>query len=430
MRFNASKFNSHWQNKKLAELGTFQRGKSRHRPRNDPALFEGGIYPLVQTGEIKENNLYVRSHTAMYNDFGLAQSRIWPENTLCITIAANIAETALLGYPMCFPDSIVGFNAYPNESSELFMHYVFTYIRKAIQNSASGSIQDNINIDYLTNLDFKIPNKLEQDKIAGILASIDTKIELNNKINHELEAMAKFIYDYWFVQFDFPDVNGKPYKSSGGKMVFNEVLKQEIPEGWSVKEIGELVKFERGLSYKSKEIVDDGVPMINLNSFDLTGKYKEKGLKYFSGSYNEKKVVSPGDLVIAVTDVTRNADIIGKAFTIPHLFNKDVLISCDVAKIVPSTLIDEQFLEMLFNSDNYHNYIKYFASGTLVLHLNLDGVKYFKIPLPPKSLLNKYREIRKNINSKITIAIKENVELERLRDWLIPMLMNGQIIVK
>lgn len=279
-------------------------------------------------------------------------------------------------------------------------------------------------------LEFPLIPLSEQLKVAKILSDLDSKIELNNKINAELEGIAKLIYDYWFVQFDFPDSNGKPYKSSGGKMVFNEVLRREVPEGWSVKEIGELVKFERGLSYKSKDIVDDGIPMINLNSFDLTGKYKEKGLKYFSGSYNEKKVVSPGDLVIAVTDVTRNADIIGKAFTIPYLFNKDVLISCDVAKIIPSGLIDEQFLEMLFNSDNYHNYIKHFASGTLVLHLNLDGVKCCKIPLPPKSLLDKYREIRKNINSKITIAIKENLELERLRDWLIPMLMNGQIIVK
>ena len=164
MIFNSSKYNESWQDKQLAELGTFQRGKSRHRPRNDPKLFKNGKYPLVQTGEVKAANLYIRTHNARYSDFGLLQSAIWPENTLCITIAANIAETALLGYPMCFPDSIVGFNADPNESSELFMHYVFTYIRKSIQDSASGSIQDNINIDYLTGMKFKIPEKSYQDK--------------------------------------------------------------------------------------------------------------------------------------------------------------------------------------------------------------------------------------------------------------------------
>ncbi|MFM6272632.1 MAG: restriction endonuclease subunit S, partial [Dolichospermum sp.] len=169
-----------------SELGKFQRGKSKHRPRNDQVLFENGIYPLVQTGDIKEANLYIQQHKEAYNEIGLSQSKLWKKNTLCITIAANIAETALLAYPMCFPDSVVGFNAYPHESSELFMHYVFTYIKKSIQNSATGSIQDNINIDYLTQLKFKIPNKVYQDKIASVLSSLDDKIELNNRINSEL----------------------------------------------------------------------------------------------------------------------------------------------------------------------------------------------------------------------------------------------------
>lgn len=98
MRLNASKYNRHWQDKTLNELGDFQRGKSRHRPRNDMALFLGGKHPLIQTGEIKEANLFITKHSATYNDFGLAQSKLWSKNTLCITIAANIAETALLGY--------------------------------------------------------------------------------------------------------------------------------------------------------------------------------------------------------------------------------------------------------------------------------------------------------------------------------------------
>ena len=261
MRFNASKFNDHWQDRELIELGSFQRGKSRHRPRNDPKLFEGGKYPLVQTGEIKEAGLYIQKHVDAYNDFGLAQSKLWSENTLCITIAANIAETALLGYPMCIPDSVVGFNAKPNESSELFMHYVFTYIRKAIQTSASGSIQDNINIDYLTSLKFKIPKKTYQEKIVSLLSNIDKKIELNYKINMELESMAKLIYDYWFIQFDFPDENGKPYKSSGGKMVYNEVLKREIPDGWEMQSMSKKLKIGSGHSFSS-------------DSYTGAGKYK------------------------------------------------------------------------------------------------------------------------------------------------------------
>lgn len=315
--------------------------------------------------------------------------------------------------------------------NKFIKYYLQSYLgKREILKNSSGSTVFGISAKMLDQINVVLPSSLKiQSMIGSLLYSLDKKIFLNNQINAKLEAMAKLIYDYWFVQFDFPDEGGRPYKSSGGKMVYNEELKREIPEGWEVKELGELVRFERGISYKNSDITEHGIPMINLNSFDLTGRYKNKGLKYFSGSYHKNKVVAPGDLVIAITDVTRNADIIGKAFTIPTLFKQDILMSCDVAKIVSSPLINSQFLECLFNSSYYHNYIKHFASGTLVLHLNLDGVKWCKIPLPPKSLLDRYSEFRKNINQKISLLIKENKELSELRDWLLPMLMNGQVTV-
>ncbi len=234
MIYNESIYNKKWETKKLSDLGDFSRGKSKHRPRNDPRLFEGGGYPLVQTGEIKEANLYITSHTQEYGEFGLKQSKIWGKDTLCITIAANIAETALLSYPMCFPDSVVGFRAYEGISTERFMYYVFSFIRNSIQNSVTGGTQDNINIDYLTSLDFKIPSKNDQDKIADILSAIDLKILSNNRINDNLQRQLKLIYDYWFTQFDFPDENGKPYRSSGGAMVWNEQFKRNIPQKWTI----------------------------------------------------------------------------------------------------------------------------------------------------------------------------------------------------
>ena len=193
MIYNESIYNKSWETKKLSDLGDFSRGKSKHRPRNDPLLFEGGGYPLVQTGEIKEANLYITSHSQEYGEFGLKQSKLWDRDTLCITIAANIAETALLSYPMCFPDSVVGFKAYDGISTERFMYYVFCFIRNFIQNSVTGSIQDNINIDYLTSLDFKIPSKKEQDKIADLLSVIDLKILSNNRINDNLSYQSDMV---------------------------------------------------------------------------------------------------------------------------------------------------------------------------------------------------------------------------------------------
>lgn len=188
MIYNESTLNKHWKTKKLNELGVFARGVSKHRPRNDSKLFEGGGYPFVQTGDIKDSNLFIMNHTQEYGEFGLKQSKLWDAGTLCITIAANIAETGILSYPMCFPDSIVGFTANHTESTEKFMYYIFEYIKNSIQNAATGSIQDNINIDYLTTLEFKVPSKEYQMKIANILSMLDLKILNNNKINDNLAA--------------------------------------------------------------------------------------------------------------------------------------------------------------------------------------------------------------------------------------------------
>ena len=395
------------------------------------------------TGKLVVRNFNIKNGRMLLDDVSFTDdahfeertSRALPESgDLIITREAPMGEVCVIpdGLECCLGQRMVlikpDFGKVDNQYLlySLMSEYAQAQIGKS---DRTGSIVSNLRIPLLKELLIPYRELAEQQKIGGVLAAIDKKIELNNKINAELEAMAKLIYDYWFVQFDFPDANGKPYKSSGGKMVYNETLKREIPQGWDVTELGDVIRYERGISYKSNEITEVGVPMINLNSFDLSGRYKSEGIKLYSGGYAEKKVVNPGDLVIAITDVTRNADIIGKAFCIPDLFDGDVLISCDVAKVIPNEKLSVEFLELLFNSDYYHRYIKHFASGTLVLHLNLKGVDWCKIPLPPKTLIDQYGEVRKGINKKITLSTQENRQLASLRDWLLPMLMNGQVKV-
>ena len=188
-------------------------------------------------------------------------------------------------------------------------------------------------------------------------------------------------------------------------------------------------RLQRGISYKSSEIQEVGTPLLSLNSFRLDGSFKIEGTKYFNGNFNDEKRVSFGDLVIAITDVTRNADIIGKSFIVPHLFNENPLFSCDVASVT-ATKEEKYYLEMLFNSERYHDYIKHFASGTLVLHLNLDGVRWFITYRPPTDLLKKYCAFREDLTKKKVNNLAENQKLTQLRDWLLPMLMNGQVRVK
>ena len=323
-------------------------------------------------------------------------------------------------------------DVYDDNTDEKFIYYLLTqkhitdYLHTIGENSVSS--YPSINPDDIANLKFIVPDLKTQQSIAAVLSALDKKIALNKQINARLEEMAKTLYDYWFVQFDFPDADGEPYKSSGGEMVFDETLKREIPKGWEVKNLGEHISIKRGISYKSNEIKDTGIPFINLNSFYLDGKFKFEGTKFFTGKTKNDDFISSGDLLIAVTDVTRNADIIGKAFILPDLFNASPVMSCDVAKISSSEL-NNFYLERLFNSDSYHEYIKYFASGTLVLHLDIKGISWFDTYIPPKILLDKFEDFCRDIHLRIVETEKQNYRLTQLRDFLLPMLMNGQVSV-
>lgn len=404
MIFNNSKFNSHWNTKSLSQLGDFSRGKSKHRPRNDIKLFKNGSYPLIQTGDVKKANLFIENHSTTYNEFGLKQSKLWPKGTLCITIAANIAETSILGYDMCFPDSVVGFISDKDECTELYMHYIFTYIRSSIQSRVSGSIQDNINLEYLTTLKFKIPSKIEREKIESVLYSLDSKIELNNKINTKLESIAKLIYDYWFVQFDFPDINGKPYKSSGGEMVYNEELKREIPEGWEVMLLEDFADITKGT-------------LITEKTADTNGKIKvvSAGINYsyFHSETNRK------ENTITVSASGANAGYIN--------FWRENIFACDCTTIRGKTDIETllilQFLQIR------QGYIYKQARGSAQPHVYPKDISILKIAIPNNNLIKEYGKRIISGNQVITNNQKQNKKLVELKDWLLPMLMNGQVTV-
>lgn len=423
MIYNATRYNGSWNTKKLKVLGDFSRGKSKHRPRNDPELFDNGTYPLVQTGDIKASILHISKHEQAYNEFGLSQSKLWPTGTLCITIAANIAETGILAYPMCFPDSIVGFTANQTETSELFMHYVFTYIRQSIQNSISGSIQDNINIEYLKSLDFKIPEKSYQDKIVAVLSGIDEKIELNLKICSELEDMAKTIYDYWFVQFDFPDENGKPYRSSGGEMVWNEQFKRKIPKGWDIKRISDICEIISGYPFQS-------------STYSKTGKYKlitiknvqdsgidlniDNYIKDLPANLPNYCILSPGDILMSLT---------GNVGRVGLMYVDDCLLNQRVALIKPKHSCLNVFLYFLFKNDRLKIMMKNISTGTSQKNLSPIDVGNLVIPFNVE-IVKLFCDKLASIITKIVITEKEKVELIKLRDWLLPMLMNGQARVE
>jgi type I restriction enzyme S subunit len=222
------------QKMRLDELGKIARGKSRHRPRNDPALY-GGCYPFFQTGDIKAANLYLRRADQTYNELGLAQSRLWPPGTLCITIAANIAETAFLAVDGCFPDSVVGFIADPIKADARFVKYSLDTMKAGMQNVSRGTTQDNLSVEKLLSFKLMVPALGIQHRIAGILSAYDDLIDVNSRRIAILEEMARRFFEEWFVRFKFPGCDPAEHCTSNG----------QLPQGWSSGRLSDIVSLRK-----------------------------------------------------------------------------------------------------------------------------------------------------------------------------------------
>ena len=180
----------------LPELGEFGRGVSKHRPRNDPKLL-GGKYPLIQTGDVASADLYITSYTGTYSDLGLAQSKMWDEGTLCITIAANIAKTAILGFDACFPDSVVGFRA-NEKTNNIYIHYWFSFFQRILEAQAPESAQKNINLKSLSELRVIYPTKEEQDAFAAFVAEVDkSKVAVQKALDETQTLFDSLMQEYF-----------------------------------------------------------------------------------------------------------------------------------------------------------------------------------------------------------------------------------------
>ena len=182
---------------KLSNLGTLSRGKSKHRPRNDPKLL-GGPYPLIQTGDITNSGIFIKKYNNTYSKLGLKQSKMWPAGTLCITIAANIAQTAILSFDACFPDSVVGFIPKADIITTTYLHYWFSFFQKILDAQASQVAQKNINLKVLSNLDVAVPPITEQDKFLSFVQQVDKSKVAVQKSLEETQTLFDSLMQKYF----------------------------------------------------------------------------------------------------------------------------------------------------------------------------------------------------------------------------------------
>ncbi|WP_158592246.1 restriction endonuclease subunit S [Noviherbaspirillum sedimenti] len=283
----------------------------------------------------------------------------------------------------------------------------------------SGSAQPSLNRNYVYPIKISVPLPAAQKKIANVLSTLDAKIDCNNCINAELEAMAKTLYDYWFVQFDFPDANGKPYKSSGGKMVYNAMLKREIPIGWDAVQLDEIVD----------EVRDNVTPM------DLDGNTPYIGLEHIA----RKSIVLENWALAEKATSNKTAFCAGDILfgKIRPYFHKvgfammDGIASTDaiVMRARNASLVGLA-LQTVF-SDRFVEAATASSTGSKMPRADWSVLKQYGVALPnyaTQTLLS-YQQLFNLAITKIERHVRENRELTQLRDWLLPLLMNGQVTV-
>lgn len=307
---------------------------------------------------------------------------------------------------------------------KLIQPFVTNYLQGIAENSVSA--YPSIKPEAIGNLRFSFPNLLTQQKIASVLSALDDKIELNNRINDNFERMAKTLYDYWFVQFDFPDENGKPYKSSGGKMVWNEILKREIPIDWEFQTIEELGTITGG-STPSKAIEDNfsknGIPWITPKdlSQNIGNKFITRG---------EFDVTKKGLKEASLNILPANSVLMSSRAPIGYLaINR---FNCATNQGFKSIVCNKEYpFEYVFYVLKHNMLsIEANASGSTFKEISTAVLKRIKILKPQKRLVNQFKNIASVLFQQQNNLEQQNQQLSSLRDWLLPMLMNGQVKVE
>lgn len=284
-------------------------------------------------------------------------------------------------------------------------------------------------LNLLKDLTIEIPPKRELEEITKTSKSIDDKIILLRQQNQDLEELAQTLFKRWFVEFEFPNENGEPYKSSGGLMVESEL--GEIPEGWKVQALDKIVKVHNGYSYKGSELQDSDTALVTLKNFDRTGGFRLDGFKELvSDNFKERHVVQIGDLIVAHTDLTHDAEVLGNpAIIMKNEKYTQLVISMDLVKVESKTNeINTEFLYFLMRDKRFKYHCKGYANGTTVLHLSKSAISEYLFPFPKSfELTRQYSEYARSIYKKIASNTNEIQTLTQLRDTLLPKLMSGEL---
>ena len=414
----------------IDDIAIINRGKSKHRPRGDSVLY-GGQYPFIQTSEIKKSVLHITEFENTYNETGLAQSKLWKKGTLCLTIAANIAETGILDFDACFPDSVVGILPYDNVADVIYVKYMMDMFKVYMQQISKGTTQDNLSLEKIRKVKFEIPTYEEQIKISSILKTYDCLIENNNKRIKILEQMALELYKEWFVRFRY-DSKEIEYQESNLGM---------IPSTFNVVPIGELIDYYIGGGWgndtKSDEYCEEafvirGADFPNVRIGDIS----TTPLRFHKKSNYDKRKLLPGDIVIEISGGTEEKPV-GRTILITDELLTEFSYSVICASFCKLIRLSKEKISPIY----LHYWMNYMYETRMIdrFQLQSTGIINFKfeyflrkglVLIPPKDLMVEFERKIKILKKQIDSLSIKNSNLREQRDLLLPRLMSGKLEVK
>jgi type I restriction enzyme S subunit len=364
---------------------------------------------------VKEADLWLKRYSQTYNEIGLAQSKLWPKGTLCITIAANIAETAILGIEACFPDSIVGFIPDKAKADARFIKYYIDTIKLKMQNVSRGTTQDNLSVEKLHSFDFLVPDARVQRHIAEILSAYDDLIENNTLRIKILEQTAQMLYREWFVNFRFPG-------QEKVKMVASEL--GPIPEHYTVGPLGELAALKSGFPFKSSTFEENGlygiVTIRNVHDGLFSHECQNK-LSDIPEKLPDFCVLEPGDVLMSLTGN------IGRACLV---YGKNLLLNQRVAKVIANRASDLWVVYFFLRMPATQKRLEQISTGVAQQNLSPIRTMEERVVIPDQRQREHFDKVVSPIVMEMVNLFSANTLLRNIRDFLLPRIVSGEISVE
>ena len=398
-------------------------------------LLDSGKYKVLRVGNFFSNNSWY------FSDLELEDNKYCDFGDLLFAWSASFGPRIWKGNKTIYHYHIWKMVVDDNEIDKLYLYYYLHNKSLSFMSSTHGSIMLHLTKSFMSDLLVQYPKEvIYQKQIAKVLSDLDAKIEVNNKINQQLEAMAKTLYDYWFVQFDFPTTNvsssavenssatTKPYKSSGGKMIYNEELKREIPNGWESGVFGDYVKAKGGYAFKSAWWTDNGLSVIKIKDIDESYSIDISNCSYVGNDKLERCKdfqAKAGDVLLAMTGAT-----VGKFGIVPKS-DIHILVNQRVAhyRLGDNPVEKLPYLIKSLSQDYFRETIFVVASGAAQPNISSDQLDAIPLVKPKQEIIDSFNKKLASSYEKILNNKAENQKLVELRDWLLPMLMNGQVQV-